>query len=162
MERLTQTHHLLAQDQKVMYNYEMDERTHRAEELAWIQMSVLIVIRDIMLMVHIVEVVLSCLMPGNIRIYHDCGLAKSFTRITVWHHEACRVMTYCDRENVFVYPILTRKMNSVSCSPSNTRFLYFFTLLRAVSEYTEIRQGIMKSIYITMTSFVFQRGPVRF
>ena len=63
MERLTQTHHLLAPDQKVMYNYEMDERTHPVEELAWIQMSVVIVIQDIMLMVHIAEVILSCLMP---------------------------------------------------------------------------------------------------
>ena len=125
MERLTQTHHLLAQDQKVMYNYEMDERTLPVVERAWIQMSVVIVIRDIMLMVHIVEVILSCLMSGNIRIYHECGIEKSIPRITVWHHEACRVMTNYDRENVFFYPILTRKMNYVSCSPSNTRFLYF-------------------------------------
>ena len=31
----------------------------------------------------------------NIRIYHECegGIEKSFLRITVWHHEACRVMT---------------------------------------------------------------------
>ena len=127
MERLTQTHHLLAQDQKVMYNYEMDQRTHRAEELAWILMSVVIAIRDIMLMVHIVEVILSCLMRGNIKTYHECEgeIEKSISRITDWHHEACRVMTNCDSENVFVYPILTRKMNSVSCSPSNTRFCIF-------------------------------------
>ena len=101
MERLTQTHHLLAQDQKVMYNYEMDERTLRVVELAWIQMFVVTVIQDIMLMVHIVEVILSCFMQGNIRIYHECGLEKSIPRITDWHHEACRVMTNCDRENVF-------------------------------------------------------------
>ena len=104
MERLTQTHHLLALDQKVMYNYEMDERTLRVAELAWIQISVVIVIQDIMLMVHIVEVILSCLMPWNLRIYRVCGLEKFIPRITFWHHETCRVIPNCDRENFFSKP----------------------------------------------------------
>ena len=36
----------------------------------------------------------------NIRIYHECEgrIEKSVPRITVWHHEACRVMTNCDPE----------------------------------------------------------------
>ena len=35
-----------------------------------------------------------------IRIYHEYegGIEKSVPRITVWHHEACRVMPNGDRE----------------------------------------------------------------
>ena len=35
-----------------------------------------------------------------IRIYHECEgrIEKSVPRITVWHHEACRVMTNGDPE----------------------------------------------------------------
>ena len=36
----------------------------------------------------------------NIRIYHECEgrIEKSVPRITVWHHEACGVMTNGDSE----------------------------------------------------------------
>ena len=36
----------------------------------------------------------------NIRIHHECegGIEKSVPRITVRHHEACRVMTNDDHE----------------------------------------------------------------
>ena len=36
----------------------------------------------------------------NIRIYHECEgrIEKSVPRITVWHHEACQVMTNGDPE----------------------------------------------------------------
>ena len=36
----------------------------------------------------------------NIRIYHECEgrIEKSVPRVTVWHHEACRVMTNVDPE----------------------------------------------------------------
>ena len=36
----------------------------------------------------------------TIRIYHECEgrIEKSVPRITVWHHEACRVMTNGDPE----------------------------------------------------------------
>ena len=36
----------------------------------------------------------------DIRINHECegGIEKSVLRITVWHHEACRVMTNSDQE----------------------------------------------------------------
>ena len=39
-------------------------------------------------------------MLQNIRIYHECEgrIEKSVLRITVWHHEACRVMTNGDPE----------------------------------------------------------------
>ena len=45
----------------------------------------------------------SCLIThggDNIRICHECEgrIEKSVPRITVWHHEACRVMTNGDPE----------------------------------------------------------------
>ena len=35
----------------------------------------------------------------DIRNHHECegGIEKSIQRITLWHHEACRVMTNGDR-----------------------------------------------------------------
>ena len=43
-----------------------------------------------------------------IRIYHECEgrIEKSVPWITVWYHEACRVMTKVDREgpNFLFYP----------------------------------------------------------
>ena len=40
------------------------------------------------------------MLSGIIRIHHECegGMEKSDPRITVWHHEACRVMTNSDHE----------------------------------------------------------------
>ena len=37
---------------------------------------------------------------NNIRIYHECEgrIEKSVPRIAVWHHKACRLMTYGDPE----------------------------------------------------------------
>ena len=36
----------------------------------------------------------------NLRIYHECEgrIEKYVSRIVVWHHKACRVMTNCDPE----------------------------------------------------------------
>ena len=61
---------------------------------------------------------------GIIRIHHECEgvIENSVPRITDWHHEACRVMTNGDREGRIFYPILTRIMNSYSCSPLNISF----------------------------------------
>ena len=44
--------------------------------------------------------VVSILGGTDIRIYHGCegGIEESVPRITVWHHEACRVMTNGDQE----------------------------------------------------------------
>ena len=42
----------------------------------------------------------------NIRIYHEYenGIEKSVPRITVWHHEACRVITNNDPEGrIFLF-----------------------------------------------------------
>ena len=63
---------------------------------------------------------------GTIRIYHECEgrIEKSVSRIALWHHEACRVMTNGDPEGRFFYPILTRILHSFSCSP-----LFLFTYL---------------------------------
>ena len=51
--------------------------------------------------------------------------------ITVWHHEACRVMTIGDPEGRFFYPTLKRIMNSFSCSPLFL-FIYFLKKLLEV------------------------------
>ena len=39
---------------------------------------------------------------NNIRIYHECEgrIENAVPRITVWHHEACRVMTNGDRKGL--------------------------------------------------------------
>ena len=59
-----------------------------------------------------------------IRIYHECEgrIEKSVSKITAWHHEACRVMTNGDPEGRFFFPTLTRIMNSFPCSPLATIF----------------------------------------
>ena len=54
--------------------------------------------------------------PSPASVMSEGGIEKSVTRITVWHHEACRVMKDCDSEDVFFYPALTRIMDSFSCS----------------------------------------------
>ena len=42
--------------------------------------------------------VIPLLSAADIRIYHECDgrIEKSFPRIAVWHHKACRVMTKGD------------------------------------------------------------------
>ena len=52
----------------------------------------------------------------TIRIYHECeiGIEKSVPRITVLHHQACRLMTECDDE---VRICLSHTNNSFSGSP---------------------------------------------
>ena len=42
----------------------------------------------------------SCKVGWIIRIYHECvgRIEKSFLRIAIWHHEACRVITNGDPE----------------------------------------------------------------
>ena len=59
-----------------------------------------------------------------IRIYHECegGIENSIPGITVWHHEACRVMTHGDHEWRMFYPSLTRIMDYFPCLPLNTAF----------------------------------------
>ena len=54
-----------------------------------------------------------------IRILHECQvwIDKSVPRVTVWHHEARRVMPDCDPRDRFVYLYLTRLMYSFSCTP---------------------------------------------
>ena len=55
----------------------------------------------------------------TIRILHECQvwIDKSVPRVTFGHHEARRVMPNCDPRDRFVYPYLTRMMDSFSCSP---------------------------------------------
>ena len=61
-----------------------------------------------------------------IRIHHEYqgGIGKSVPRITDWHHEDCRVMTIGGRECFgFFYSILSRIMDSFSCSTLHTSFI---------------------------------------
>ena len=60
---------------------------------------------------------------NHIRIHLDGEgrIEKSVQRITVLHHEVCRVMTNGDPEGRIFYPILTGIMDSFSCTP-----LFFF------------------------------------
>ena len=67
----------------------------------------------------------------TIRIYHKCEgrIEKSVPRITVWHHEACRVMTNSDPEeqNFLSYPHMNNGF--FSCSPGFFNlFVYLFIL----------------------------------
>ena len=61
---------------------------------------------------------LSTSFTEHIRILHECQIwiDKSVPRVTFWHHEARRVMPNCDPRGRFVYPYLTRMMDSFSCS----------------------------------------------
>ena len=58
---------------------------------------------------------------GNIRIYHECEgrIEKSVPRITVWHHEACRVMTNDDHE----------EMIFLSYPHTHDRFIFLLTTI---------------------------------
>ena len=62
----------------------------------------------------------------NIRIYHECEgrIEKSVMRITVWHHEACRVMRNGDPEGqIFLsYP----HMNNGFFFLLSNVFIYLF------------------------------------
>ena len=59
-----------------------------------------------------------------IRIHHECegGIGESVTRITVWHHEACRVMTNVDPEGRIFLSHLHTTNGFFSCLPLNTAF----------------------------------------
>ena len=82
---------------------------------------------------------------SNIRIYHKCEdrIVKSVPRIAVWHHEACRVMTNGDPGGGFLYPTLTRIMDSFSCSPL---FFIFKNKLPEVPENAKIQFQMMTSL----------------
>ena len=66
-------------------------------------------------------------MEWIIRIYQECegGIEKSVRGITVWHHEACLVMTNGDREEQ-IFLSHPRTINGLffSCSQLNAAYLY--------------------------------------
>ena len=77
----------------------------------------------------------------NIRIYHECEgrIEKSVSRIIVWHHEACRVMTNIDPEGrIFL-----------SYSHPNNRFFFLLTTKKRfpeLPEYTKMPHVMMTSL----------------
>ena len=83
---------------------------------------------------------------GNIRYHHECegGIGKSVPRINVRHHEAC-VMTNDDPWIEFSIPTLIQIMDSFSCSPLNTAFV-FQNKFAEVLEYAELHCYMMKSL----------------
>ena len=62
-----------------------------------------------------------------IGIYHEGRIEKSVARIAVWHHEACRVMTYGDTEGQIFLSYPHTNKDSFSCSPLFS-FIYSFVL----------------------------------
>ena len=81
---------------------------------------------------------------GLIRIYHECeGRIKSVSRIAVWYHEACRVMTNGDPEGriCLSYP----HTNSGSFFLLTTIFL-FLKKLPEVPKYAQMQFHIMASL----------------
>ena len=66
----------------------------------------------------------TCGKDNNIRIYHECEdrIEKSVPRITVWHQEACRVMTKGDPDGRIFNPTHTRIMDSLSSSQLLSNF----------------------------------------
>ena len=65
--------------------------------------------------------------PRNIRIYHECEgrIEKSVSRITIWHHEACRVMTNGDPKGWIFLSCPQRNNRFFSCSPLFFYLFYF-------------------------------------
>ena len=95
-----------------------------------------------------------CPMSEYKRIYQKCegGIENSVSRINVWHHEACRLMTNNDQitRNGFFYPILIQIMGSFSCSP----FQKFLNMQRCyISRSSDLN--------ITMTSLIFQHAAIQ-
>ena len=67
-----------------------------------------------------------CIVHGQVFIM-DCDIFKNFVfpyhgspdllfGVTFWHHEARRVMPNCDLRDRFVYPYLTRMVDSFFCT----------------------------------------------
>ena len=89
----------------------------------------------------------------NIRIYHEYEgrIEESLLRIAVRHHEACRVVTKGDPDGQIF----------LSYSHPNNEFFFLLTFRYdilflkkdpRISKYEELRQAIMTSVNITMTS----------
>ena len=62
-------------------------------------------------------------MSENIRIYHKCegGIEKSISRITIWHHKACGVMSYHDPKG-WIYLSTPRSKGGFFFSPFSSAF----------------------------------------
>ena len=71
-----------------------------------------------------------------VRIYHNCEgrVEKSVTRIAVWHHEACRVMTNSDPEGR-IFHTLTRITFFFSCSPLLLFIIFYFFIYLFILKY---------------------------
>ena len=74
----------------------------------------------------------------NKRIYHECDeWIEKIVMITIWHLEACGVMTNSDREEQIFLSNPHTNNRLFSCSPLNATFLYL-KKLQEVPEYPEM------------------------
>ena len=83
-----------------------------------------------------------------LRIHHKCegGIEKSVQRITVWHHEACRVMTNLDQEGQIFQSNLLRNNGFFFLLTIKYHILCFKKGLPEVPEYAEMRHDMMTSL----------------
>ena len=81
-----------------------------------------------------------------IRIYHECegGIEKSIPRITVWHHEACRVMTNGDHERQIF----------LSHPHMNNGFFFLLTTKYLISYLERYEKGFQKILYMLRCNIV--------
>ena len=92
------------------------------------------------------------------KVYHERegAIEKSVPRITYWHHMACHVVTNGDPKAHFFFLSLTQIMDSSSCSPLKSTFLYLNNWPPEIPVNAEIRHiTIMSLNNITMSSLVF-------
>ena len=78
-------------------------------------------------------------------IYYECegGIEKSVARITVWHHEACRVMTNGDPEGR-IFLSYHHTNNGLFFLLTTVLFIYIFcNNLPEVSEYAKMQFHMM-------------------
>ena len=76
------------------------------------------------------------------RISHECegGIEKSVPRITVWHHEACRVMTNLDHEGqIFLSHPLT-----------NNGFFFLLTIKYHIFEFKDAPKKLLNMLRCDM------------
>ena len=84
----------------------------------------------------------------------ECRIEKSVPRITVWHHEACRVVTNGDPEGRIFISLPHTNYGFIFCSPLNFAFCAW-KRLPEVPEYAEMRDTTWwRHLRITMTSLM--------
>ena len=97
------------------------------------------------------------------RIYLECtgGIEKNVPRVIVRQHEAWRVMANGDPEYRFFYPILTKIMDSFSCSPLNFTF-YFKKAPKVPDNAEKLHKRDDITLKYPLHRFTSKRGHIPF